>query len=141
MGGPAGPVVRPAALAVGDAAGFVSPLAGDGLYYAIESGRMATDVMHDALLRGDMRPEFLHAYHKAWKRAWGDELEILWKVATKLSKDPATVLERAAGDPKMPPLVLKLFQGEGDLRRTAIMLYGRSALAALRFPRRDEWEC
>lgn len=141
MGGPAGPVVRPAALAVGDAAGFVSPLAGDGIYYAIESGRMAADVLGDALDAGDLRPERLHAYHKAWKRAWGDELEVLWKVATKLSKDPATVLRRAAGDPKLPPLVLKMFQGEGDLRRTAIVLYGRSALAALRFPRRDEWEC
>jgi len=138
MGGPAGPVVRPGALAIGDAAGFVSPLAGDGIYYAIESGRMAAEVMQRALGKGDMTPEFLHDYHRAWKRAWGGELETLWKVATKLSKDPRTVLERAESDPKMAPIVLKLFQGEGDVSRNAIALYGRNALAALRFPRRDE---
>ena len=141
MGGPSGPVVRPGAVAIGDAAGFVSPLAGDGIYYAVESGRMAAEVMHRGLDKGDMTPELLVAYGKAWKKAWGKELDVLWKVAQRISRDPVSVLKLAATDPKIPSLVLRLFQGEGDLGRTAIALYGRSALASLRMPMKGDWEC
>jgi len=41
MGGPEGPVSRPGVLSVGDCAGLVSPLSGDGIYYAVRSGQMA----------------------------------------------------------------------------------------------------
>jgi hypothetical protein len=97
--------------------------------------------MHRGLEKGDMTPELLVAYNKLWKKAWGKELDVLWKVAQRISRDPVSVLKLAATDPKIPSLVLRLFQGEGDLGRTAVALYGRSALASLRMPMKGDREC
>jgi geranylgeranyl reductase len=42
-------------LVAGDAAGVVAPASGEGIYYAMLSGRMAADAVADALQTGDAR--------------------------------------------------------------------------------------
>jgi geranylgeranyl reductase family protein len=49
MGASIGPRVGPTWLAVGDAAGSVNPFNGEGIDYAYETGRLAADVLHEAL--------------------------------------------------------------------------------------------
>jgi geranylgeranyl reductase family protein len=44
----------PGLLLVGDAAGLISPFTGEGISYALESGRYAAEVADDALTRGDL---------------------------------------------------------------------------------------
>lgn len=54
----------PGVLLVGDAAGMVSPFTGEGISYAIESGKLAAEVIHDALRPGsDVAPD-LSAYSR-----------------------------------------------------------------------------
>ncbi|UCC93692.1 MAG: NAD(P)/FAD-dependent oxidoreductase [Thermoplasmata archaeon] len=132
MGGPEGPVSRPGALSLGDGAGLVSPLSGDGIYYAIRSGELAASTMDDALDRGDLTANAMSVYRRAFKKEFGKELSILMRVAKKLRTEPMEMLRRAERDPKIPPLVLQMFQGEGDIRRTALRLYGKTVLAGLR---------
>ena len=43
----------PGWVAIGDAAGFVNPMNGEGIDYAYETARMAATVLHDALRSGD----------------------------------------------------------------------------------------
>lgn len=43
----------PTHLVVGDAAGMINPFNGEGIAYAYETGRMAADVLHQALAGGD----------------------------------------------------------------------------------------
>ena len=50
MGGSVGPKAGPTYLVVGDAAGTVNPFNGEGIDYAYETGRMAADVLHEALV-------------------------------------------------------------------------------------------
>ena len=53
---PLGPIERTYAtrlLAVGDAAGLVKATTGGGIYYSLLSGRLAADVLADALQTGD----------------------------------------------------------------------------------------
>jgi flavin-dependent dehydrogenase len=38
---------------VGDAGGSINPFNGEGIAYAYETGRMAADAVHDALISGD----------------------------------------------------------------------------------------
>lgn len=45
----------PGLLLVGDAAGLISPFTGEGISYALESGRCAAETVDDALARGDVR--------------------------------------------------------------------------------------
>lgn len=39
----------------GDAAGVVAPASGEGIFYAMEGGRLAAEVVHEALATGDTR--------------------------------------------------------------------------------------
>jgi flavin-dependent dehydrogenase len=132
MGGPEGPVSRPGVLAIGDCAGLVSPLSGDGIYYALRSGELAAEVMDGALGTGELTAEAMAVYGQAFKREFTKEMSVLTKVAKKLRTDPVEMLRRAEADPDIPPLVVQMFSGEGDIRMTALRLYGRSILAGLR---------
>jgi flavin-dependent dehydrogenase len=132
MGGPEGPVSRPGVLALGDCAGLVSPLSGDGIFYAIRSGQIAASVMHEALGKGELTAEAMAVYGKLFKKEFGKELSILTKVAKKFRAAPMEMLRRAEVDPKIRPLVVQMFAGEGDIRRTALRLYGKTVLAGLR---------
>lgn len=42
-------------LLAGDAAGVVAPASGEGIFYAMEGGRLAAEVVHEALRSGDAR--------------------------------------------------------------------------------------
>ena len=52
---------------VGDAAGFVDPITGEGIYFAIRSG----ELLADAFASGGG----LEAYEKAWYHDFGEDLE------------------------------------------------------------------
>ena len=53
MGLSVGPHVGPTWLVVGDAGGAINPFNGEGIAYAYETGRLAADVLHAALVSGD----------------------------------------------------------------------------------------
>ena len=52
-------------LIVGEAAGLVNPLTGEGIDYALESGRLAGEHLADLLVAGDLSPGALGAYDQA----------------------------------------------------------------------------
>ena len=53
MGNSVEPAAGPTWLVVGDAAGSINPFSGEGITYAYETGRMAADVLDEALRTGD----------------------------------------------------------------------------------------
>ncbi|MGZ6792910.1 MAG: geranylgeranyl reductase family protein [Mycobacteriales bacterium] len=67
------PHYRDGMLLVGDAAGAVNPFNGEGIAYALESGRMAAEVVVQALARaeGPARERALEAYPAAMKATYG----------------------------------------------------------------------
>lgn len=132
MGGPSGPLSRPGVVSVGDCASLISPLSGDGIYYAMESGRLAAGVMGDAVDRDDLGAASLARYGSLVKRSIVKELAILSKVAVPMRTRPIETLQLAARKPSIPPLVVQLFQGEGNVRLTAVRLYGKAILGGLR---------
>jgi geranylgeranyl reductase family protein len=60
-------------LLVGDTGGSVNPFNGEGIPYAMESGRFAAEAVVDALSRpqGDARDRALRAYPERMRREWG----------------------------------------------------------------------
>jgi geranylgeranyl reductase family protein len=70
MGGSVGPNAGPTYLVVGDAAAMVSPFNGAGIEYALETGRLAADVLHEAI--GDDSPAALQRFPAALDDAYGD---------------------------------------------------------------------
>ena len=69
MGGSVGPKAGPTYLVVGDAAGTVNPFNGEGIDYAYETGRMAADVLHEAL--ADRRRARAQQYPKRLDAEYG----------------------------------------------------------------------
>ena len=62
-------------LLVGDAACQVKPTSGGGIYASLIAGRLAARTAMDALRQNDTSAKMLANYEKAWKRAFGSEME------------------------------------------------------------------
>ncbi|MEZ5223856.1 MAG: geranylgeranyl reductase family protein [Ilumatobacteraceae bacterium] len=78
MGGSVQPTAGPTFLVVGDAAGVASPFTGAGIDAAMETGRMAADVLHDAL--ADAGPTALQRYPRLVADTYAEQYQLarLW---------------------------------------------------------------
>jgi geranylgeranyl reductase family protein len=74
MGGSVGPKAGPTFLVVGDAAGTVNPFNGEGIDYAYETGRLAAEVLHQALV--DRDPMALQAYPQLLDDEYGQYFKV-----------------------------------------------------------------
>ena len=63
-------------LVVGDAAGFVKPTTGGGIYYSLLSGEMAAETAHKSFLSDDFSRRTLRHYETHWKSVFGRELRV-----------------------------------------------------------------
>ncbi len=68
-------------LLVGDAAGFVSPFEGEGIYYARRSGEIAADVLSSAISDSNA----LESYEKLWKKEF--DFSMLKELSLLLSNE------------------------------------------------------
>jgi geranylgeranyl reductase family protein len=62
-------------LLLGDAAGFVNPLNGEGIHYAIYSGDIAAETLQEAFKANDLSQQFLSRYSKRCMKAFGNYLK------------------------------------------------------------------
>ena len=63
------PPAMPGMLVIGDAAGLVNPFNGEGIAYAMESGELSAELVHDALLQD--RPGIAHLYPTMLRERYG----------------------------------------------------------------------
>jgi geranylgeranyl reductase family protein len=110
-------LVRGRALLVGDAAGLVDPLSGDGLYEAFVSARLAAQAIEDLL---DGRAHDLQPYERATIEALGPNAAASWSAKVALDRFPRLAFVVA---PLAWPTVSRLVRGEidrpGQARRLA----------------------
>ncbi|MCL6472285.1 MAG: geranylgeranyl reductase family protein [Firmicutes bacterium] len=72
---------------VGDAAGLISPLTGEGIAYALESGEYAAAVMSSALGKGDVSEQSLKAYQEHLNKNYYMDHRIYEIIRQTLSKN------------------------------------------------------
>jgi len=82
-------------LVIGDAAGFIDPLTGEGIQYALESGEIASKVLLEGFKRGDLSSHFLKKYQNDWYAIWGKEFYWSMKMSLLLYRFPI-MLDAAA---------------------------------------------
>lgn len=58
-------------LVIGDAAGHIDPLTGEGIQYAMDGAELAAGTLAEAFEAGDLREPFLRRYHRRWMAAFG----------------------------------------------------------------------
>ena len=62
-------------LIVGDSAGQVQPISGEGIALAIRAGEIAGKVMGDAIKRKNLSKNFLKLYEQKWIKQFGNDLK------------------------------------------------------------------
>ena len=98
-------------LVVGDAGGFVSPLSGEGLYYALDSGRIAAESLEELFKTGKFNKESMMLYHNGWSDKWGDDLEWLKVAWHLLMVMPNSLIKYAALDEETKEFFTHMFVG------------------------------
>ena len=62
-------------LVVGDAAGFIDPMTGEGIHTAMDSGRIAAKFLCEAFEVGNFDKEVMKEYQNRWLKAWGHDFK------------------------------------------------------------------
>lgn len=97
---------------VGDAAGFVNPVSGEGIYYAMASGQLAAETIQNALESKDASEKFLSKYQKNWKKDFGKELRLMYWFAKRQSRTKSEKNFRLLkDDEKLNQLLSKVMAG------------------------------
>ena len=121
------PHYRDGLLLVGDAGGMVNPFNGEGIAYAMESGRLAAEVIAQAFARGDDagRERVLATYPQIMKDDLGGYFTLGRWFAAAIGHPEVMRLATKYGlphhDDEVPP------QDHGESRRTARRRRVRSA--------------
>lgn len=58
-------------LVVGDAAGMIDPLTGEGIHHAMEGGKIAAEFLGEAFMQGNYDSEAMRIYHGRWMKRFG----------------------------------------------------------------------
>ena len=135
LGGPLARTFAERALVCGDAGGFVNAYTGEGIYYAMVTGRHAGDVAADALASGDLSPARLAAYERGWRAELGDELADSVRIQRRLFGNPAladAIIRAAALDARLCRLFALVALGEASLRRHRLEMAWRFFVANVR---------
>lgn len=78
-------------LVVGDAAGHIDPLTGEGIHTAMEGGWIAAEVLLKALDTGDLSEGRLQAYEAQWMKAFGNDFRWSARMAKVYTRFPIFV--------------------------------------------------
>jgi len=135
LGGPLERTYAERMLVCGDAGGFVNAYTGEGIYYAMVTGRHAGEVAADVVASGDGSAARLADYEARWRAEIGDELADSVRIQRRLFANPAladAIIRAAALDARLCRLFALVALGEASLRRHRLEMAWRFLLAKLR---------
>ena len=110
-------------LLCGDAAGFINPITGEGIYYAMMSGTMAAEVVVDALKTDGVNARFLSRYQKKWLKEFGNDLKILGRFNRQWGKDSEKIVRLMSRDKKFAKLIIGVTGGQVNITRYLPVLF------------------
>jgi geranylgeranyl reductase family protein len=103
----------------GDAAGQMNPLTGDGIHYAMSSGKYAADVCAMALEAGITNASFLSKYQALWKNDFGGEIRLCGRVLKMVLKGDRDekYIRLISRDPQIVDLLLTMAKNQGRIQK------------------------
>jgi geranylgeranyl reductase family protein len=107
-------LTAPGALLIGDAAGFLDPFTGEGIYAALRSAELAVECALPSLQEQSATVPDLSAYSEAWRR----EFHAKWRLCTGLQhaiRHPLLAEGIVACLARVPTLSSRLMAAVGDL--------------------------
>lgn len=116
MGGLRRRIAREGVLLVGDAAGFVDPFSGEGIYHAIRSGKMAAEVLAESLTSGSLNktaPEYTRRCYQEFM----EEFRLSMLLAALLGKKDGIPFAVVQANPSLVFLLADVLYAAGSYRR------------------------
>jgi geranylgeranyl reductase family protein len=96
----------------GDAAGFINPITGEGIYYAMVSGQIAATVIADGLKGNDLSKQFLSRYQVLWNKDFGKDLKLLGRFNNQWGKNSEKIVRLLTRDKKFAQLLIGVTGGQ-----------------------------
>jgi menaquinone-9 beta-reductase len=90
-------------LIVGDAAGHIDPLTGEGIHHAMDAAEIAAQTLGEAFKAGDFRASFLRRYHERWQKRFGRDFFWSRKMAQACVRFPLFLDAFAAASKRRGP--------------------------------------
>jgi flavin-dependent dehydrogenase len=113
-------------LLIGDAGGFINPLTGEGIYYAMSSGDIAAEVITEALESRKTDEKFLSKYQVKWKKDFGKEIELLYRFAKRQGKKSSEkIFEIGSKDMILSELLLGIVTGQLSIQEYKLKITKR----------------
>jgi len=75
-------------LIIGDAAGMIDPLTGEGIHHAMDGGRIAAEVLLEARKQGNFSADAMAVYHERWMAAFGFDFQWSMRICQFLYRFP-----------------------------------------------------
>jgi len=119
-------------LLCGDAAGFINPITGEGIYYAMVSGELAAQVAAKAITTHKTSQDFLSTYHKKWSSEFGDDLRLLGRFNSQWGKDSEKIVRLLSADKPLAKLTIGIMGGQLSFSKYRYLLYLRYLYASLK---------
>ncbi len=118
---------------VGDAAGFINPLSGEGIYYAMVSGEIAAGLIVEALQKKQTNEKFLSTYETRWKKDFGGDINLILKIVKrgKIEKRDR-VFKIAAKDTFLTELMMGVITGELGVQKNKWKILRRFLYSSLK---------
>lgn len=120
-------------LLIGDAAGFINPLSGEGIYYAMASADLAAMTITEALEKGQYTAEFLSRYEPRWKKEFGRDLDLINKMLLRGGFEFRDHMFQVANhDKRLTELLVGVVTGELSIYKCKGKIARRYLIASLK---------
>lgn len=120
-------------LLVGDAAGFVNPVSGAGIYYAMTSGMLAATIASQALAAGDTSERFLSKYQEMfWTHPAGKELRFMIRFNRRWGDKIGRFFTVVSSDKMLSDCGMRIIAGQVDQKELRGKMVRRFLLVYLK---------
>jgi geranylgeranyl reductase family protein len=112
-------------LLCGDAAGFINPISGGGIHFAMVSGENAATVISDAFKDENFKSSFLLEYQQMWMEEFGKDFKTFTRFVNIWLRHAEKLIKIASKDHRLTDIIAKFLYGDIRIRdyRGKIMAY------------------
>ena len=108
-------------LLAGDAAGFVDPFLGEGIYYSIASGRLAGITASESVECNDFSKKFLSLYKSRCDKDFNSDLKFTLRFADIVYRHIDSLLYLWRVDPELFKMYLLVIKGDYTYKKYSIL--------------------
>jgi geranylgeranyl reductase family protein len=110
---------------VGDAAGLANPFTGEGIFYAMISGDIASDIIKKSLEINDTSSNFLYKYEANWRNEFGKDLNLFIKSAKLWNRENENFIKHVSRDRILSEYLLDVASGNIGIHKIRLKLIRR----------------